>query len=64
MLNSTIRIEGHTDTKGSRNYNQRLLEKRAIFIKNYFIQHGIKANRLITKGYGFDRLYDIRTSRR
>jgi len=48
-----LRIEGHTDSRGSAEYNQRLSENRAKAVKNYLVKRGIKAGRLTTKGYSF-----------
>lgn len=47
-----IRIEGHTDSKGSEDYNQELSEKRAEAVKNAVIQRGVKSDRVQTIGYG------------
>ncbi len=51
----TIRIEAHTDSDGSRAYNQVLSERRARSVKGFIVKHGIDENRLATKGYGEDR---------
>lgn len=46
-------ISGHTDSKGSSLYNQKLSKKRAQSVRNYFVAHlGFKANLFETKGYG------------
>jgi len=45
-------IWGYTDSKGSSKYNQWLSVKRAKTTKKYLINHGINANRLVTKGFG------------
>jgi OOP family OmpA-OmpF porin len=47
-----IRIDGHTDFRGSDAYNQTLSENRANAVKNYFIQQGISADILSVKGFG------------
>lgn len=47
-----IRIEGHTDSIGSHEYNQQLSERRALSVKRYLLQNGIRTERLETKGYG------------
>ena len=49
---TTIRVEGHTDSKGSETYNQQLSEKRAQAIKNALAQKGVDPNRIQTVGYG------------
>jgi OOP family OmpA-OmpF porin len=45
-------IEGHTDSIGSEEYNQRLSEKRARAVEKYIEEHGIHAGRFTVKGYG------------
>jgi outer membrane protein OmpA-like peptidoglycan-associated protein len=47
----SITIIGHTDTKGSDNYNLILSNKRANFIKKYLQSKNI-INNIITKGLG------------
>ena len=47
-----IEISGHTDGKGSQEYNQTLSENRAKAVYDYFVGHGVKADRLSYKGYG------------
>jgi OOP family OmpA-OmpF porin len=49
----TVEIQGHTDNIGSREYNQRLSEKRANAVMNYLVEKGIAKERLSAKGYGF-----------
>ncbi len=58
LRNKTIHIEGHTDQKGSRAYNMGLSKRRALSVKRYLVSRGVKASRLIVKGYSFDRLHD------
>jgi outer membrane protein OmpA-like peptidoglycan-associated protein len=50
-----VLIEGHTDSKANKPYNQRLSEQRAAAVKTYLVKRGIAADRLATKGYGEDR---------
>lgn len=50
--NMRIEIRGHTDGKGSDNYNQRLSENRAKAVTDYLISKGISEKRLQYKGYG------------
>lgn len=47
-----IEIGGHTDGKGSIEYNQRLSESRAKQVVDYLIEKGIEPRRLQYKGYG------------
>jgi outer membrane protein OmpA-like peptidoglycan-associated protein len=47
-----IRVEGHTDSKGSEAYNQILSEKRAMSVKNALTQRGVNPARIQTVGFG------------
>lgn len=47
----TLKINAHTCSQGTHEYNQVLSEKRAQSVKAYFTKKGVKSNRLITKGY-------------
>jgi outer membrane protein OmpA-like peptidoglycan-associated protein len=47
-----IAIYGHTDSKGSDEYNQRLSERRAKAVADYLKSNNIKGSRLTTKGFG------------
>jgi len=55
--NPTIKIEilGHTDNKGTAEYNKDLSERRAKAVVDYLIGKGIKAERLKYAGYGFEQ---------
>ncbi|MBN2722870.1 MAG: OmpA family protein [Deltaproteobacteria bacterium] len=50
-----VRIEGHTDNKGSGDYNKRLSQERADAVRSYLIKQGVKSDRLEAKGYGRSR---------
>lgn len=50
-----VEIGGHTDDRGSDEYNQRLSENRAKSVYDYFVQSGVDASRLSYKGYGESR---------
>lgn len=50
-----IEIQGHTDNRGSKAYNQGLSERRAKSVVDYLIQHGIAPERLTSKGYGLTK---------
>ena len=50
--NLELKIEGHTDDIGDFRYNLRLSRNRALSVKNYLIERGIAANRLVSKGFG------------
>ena len=55
LLQMKIEIQGHTDSVGSKPYNQKLSEKRADAVKTYFTQKGISADRLSAKGFGLTK---------
>ncbi len=50
-----IEISGHTDNKGSAEYNKSLSAKRAKAVVDYLIAKGIDASRMRSAGYGKDR---------
>jgi outer membrane protein OmpA-like peptidoglycan-associated protein len=47
-----VRIEGHTDSAGSSEYNQKLSQGRADSVRRYLIGKGVDADRLTAKGFG------------
>lgn len=49
---ANVKIVGHTDSIGSEEYNQKLSERRANAVRDYFVAHGIAALRLTTEGRG------------
>jgi len=49
---TTIRVEGHTDTRGNAQYNQQLSEQRALAVKNALAQQGVDPRRIEAVGYG------------
>ena len=53
-----VSIEGHTDSRGDRQYNVDLSQKRADSVKNFLIQNGVAAERLAAKGFGPDKPVD------
>jgi OOP family OmpA-OmpF porin len=50
--NSILTIEGHTDSKGTDEYNMTLSEKRARAVKTYLVGKGIAESRLKSAGFG------------
>ena len=48
-------IQGHTDERGTREYNLALGERRANAAKNYLLSIGIDASRLTVISYGKER---------
>ena len=49
---TTIQVEGHTDAKGSEQYNQQLSERRAQAVMNALSQRGVDPRRMQAMGYG------------
>ncbi len=49
----SLEVQGHTDNKGSDAYNMKLSQSRADAVRAYLVAHGISADRLLSKGYGF-----------
>ncbi|MCB9744625.1 MAG: OmpA family protein [Alphaproteobacteria bacterium] len=47
-----VRIEGHTDSDGSEEMNQKLSKARADAVFEYLLEKGIQGKRLETVGYG------------
>ncbi len=47
-----LEISGHTDNTGSEVHNKELSQNRALAVKNYLINAGIKSDRIVSKGYG------------
>lgn len=51
---STVSIEGHTDSTGSREHNLDLSARRAEAVRAYLAGHGVGADRMRTRGLGPD----------
>ena len=57
LSQSRIILNGHTDAKGSNEYNLELSERRAVAVREYLISRfPIDDNRLIAIGFGEERL--------
>jgi len=50
-----VLIEGHTDERGTNEYNLALGERRAKATMNYLVSQGIQANRITIISYGEER---------
>ena len=54
-----FKIAGHTDAKGSVEYNQKLSERRAEAVRNYLVfQYDIEPDRIESVGFGKTQLLD------
>ena len=47
-----LMIEGHTDSRGNDDYNQKLSEGRAAAVREYLLAKGIAAERIASIGFG------------
>jgi outer membrane protein OmpA-like peptidoglycan-associated protein len=47
-----LQVEGHTDSVGGDEYNQRLSEQRAGAVRDYLVQQSIPADHVTAKGFG------------
>jgi len=52
---TSIQVEGHTDSTGSETYNQKLSERRASSVRNLLVQRGVQAQRVHILGFGESR---------
>jgi outer membrane protein OmpA-like peptidoglycan-associated protein len=50
-----LEVEGHTDSVGGDDYNQRLSEQRAATVRDYLVQNGISMNNVSAVGFGKTR---------
>ncbi len=55
MKGRPIRIEGHTDSIASEEYNLQLSERRAAAVEAWLAGHGVEARRMTTVGLGESR---------
>lgn len=53
--NITIELAAHCDYRGNDDYNKRLSQRRAQSVVNYMVEHGVKKDRMVAKGYGEER---------
>ncbi|MDR1259858.1 MAG: peptidoglycan-associated lipoprotein Pal [Endomicrobium sp.] len=59
--NSNIKIilEGHTDDRGTTEYNLSLGQRRALKVKEYYVQLGIEPSRITAISYGKEKPVDL-----
>lgn len=50
-----LEVQGHTDSSGAHEHNQRLSEERAAAVKAWLVAHRIEGDRLTTAGYAETR---------
>ena len=47
-----LEVEGHTDSVGPDDYNQRLSEQRALATRDYLVNQGVSASSIVSRGFG------------
>ena len=58
----TITVAGHSDERGTREYNLALGERRANSVKDYLVALGVDSNRIRTVSYGKEKPVDPRST--
>lgn len=51
-----VRVEGHTDARGSASYNKKLSQRRAQSVVRYLTKRSVATDRLEARGFGEERL--------
>ena len=62
-VNIIAELDGYSYVKGSDMYNMKLSERRANAVKAYIVNNGISDKRIMTVGFGEDRINSIITAR-
>ena len=52
---SSVRLDGHTDERGTREYNMALGERRANSVRDYMMVNGVASHRIESVSYGEER---------
>jgi peptidoglycan-associated lipoprotein len=60
--NARVRLEGHTDPRGSREYNIGLGQRRADQVINQLLAQGVAKSELVVVSYGKEKLASMGTS--
>src|SRR5207237_5547547 len=47
-----LAVEGHTDSVGSDEYNQKLSEQRASAVRDYLVSQSVASNAITARGFG------------
>jgi outer membrane protein OmpA-like peptidoglycan-associated protein len=58
----SVRVEGHTDSRGSAKTNRKLSKNRAQSVVDWLVYHGIAAARMSSEGFGPDNPIDSNTT--
>ncbi|MFL0811629.1 MAG: peptidoglycan-associated lipoprotein Pal [Agarilytica sp.] len=57
--NTSVRLEGHADERGSREYNMALGERRANAVRDFLVLQGVDSSLIETVSYGEERPAEI-----
>ena len=57
-----IRLEGHADERGSREYNMALGERRANAVRNFLVLQGVQSSLIETVSYGEEQPQELGSS--
>jgi len=60
--NVNVVVEGHCDERGTIAYNLALSQRRAVKVKEYYVQLGVSPNRIATISYGHEKPVDYRSN--
>jgi outer membrane protein OmpA-like peptidoglycan-associated protein len=52
---SKVEVQGHTDDEGTAELNEQLSQRRAEIVRQWLIDNGIPASKLVAKGYGWSK---------
>ena len=53
-----VNVDGYTDSIGTKEYNQKLSERRAAAVADYLGQAGVERSNLIPRGFGMSNPVD------
>lgn len=60
QLFERVKISGHTDSRGGKEYNQKLSQDRADSVLKVFVEAGVDEKKMQSVGYGLSRPLDTR----
>lgn len=58
----SVRLEGHADERGSREYNMALGERRANAVRDFLVLQGVSGSQIETVSYGEERPVEMGSS--
>lgn len=50
--NATLKVQGHTDSSGTDDYNKQLSERRAVAVKTFLVSKGLANEQVLSEGLG------------